>query len=472
MDRRQFLKVFGVALPVLASLRIARAQQRPTPRLAVFFETGGTISNRSTEFQFERLHPWNDFTPPSAPSDDLVLGPLHQALQAHRDRLLFVTGVDNKAEPLEHTRADLSVLTARRVIEAGKGFEATGPSVDQVIAERLQAARPKPFRSVDFIAPGPHYGEPSHRAAGQPIAREADPRVAFTRLFADLHPDLPRAEIDRLRARKRSVLDGALGGFRSLNAQLSAADRQALEAHQDRIRSMETRLDLLADITPPPACQPPNVEAVRHLPAVDAWPTEARQVVAPLLVDLMAHAMICGLTHVTSLHYPDTIEPFLPRPFQALSPQTDGHALGHSALALGDPNAAVAQAWRAEMQANRQFKIGLVARLLDTLAPLADAHGPLLDNTLILHISEFSNAAVHDARDLPIMLAGNVAGQLQTGRHAVFSDGGRGPTLAEHIDYKSDWSVHNLHTRLLQLFGFADVHFGDDTAVVRGPLPI
>jgi hypothetical protein len=186
----------------------------------------------------------------------------------------------------------------------------------------------------------------------------------------------------------------------------------------------------------------------------------------------MAHALVCGLTHVASLHYPDTIEPFLPRPFQALSPQTDGHALGHSALALGDPQGDFAAAWRAEMRANRQFKIGLVGRLLDTLAPLADAHGPILANTLILHVSEFSNAAVHDARDLPIMLAGNVGDRLQTGRHAVFSDGGRGPTRETHIDYKSDWSVHNLHTRLLHLFGFEDEHFGDETAEVRGALPL
>lgn len=472
MDRRRFMQLFGLALPALASMPRARAQAQPMPRFVVFFETGGTINNRSTEAQFGRLHPWNDWIPTSAPGAPLTLGPLHGALNPHRDRLLFLSGIDNQAEPLEHTRADLSTLTARRIQVDGKASHATGPSIDQVLADRLGAARPVPFRSVDFVAPGPHYGEPSHRAARQPISREADPRVAFNRLFAQLHPELAPPALARLRAHQRSVLDGALGGFRALNAQLSAADRVALEAHQERIRAVETRLDLLDAIDLGPQCARPDVGAASALPAVSAWPTEARQIVAPLLVDLMVHALTCGLTHVATLHYPDTIEPFLPLPFEALSPQTDGHALGHSALSLGDPAGPFAAAWRAEMQANRRFKIGLVARLIDQLADLADATGPMLDNTLILHVSEFSNAAVHDARDLPVMIAGNVAGRLRTGRHVMLSQGGRGDTIDSHIDYQSQTSTHNLHTLILQAFGYEDEHFGDDTSVYRGPIAL
>lgn len=469
LTRRRFVQLFGLGLPALAGLRPARAQgAAPTPRFVAFFETGGTISNRTGEDQFERMHPWDDWIP----RPGFTLGPLHQALAPHRDRLLFLTGVDNHAEPAEHERADLSAFTARRVRETNKGVEATGVSVDQLAARRLTAATPVPFESVDLVVPGPHYGEPSHRGPGEPIAREADPRVAFARLFADLHPDLDPAAVARIRARKRSVLDGALGGFRALSQQLGAEERALLDAHQSRIRAMERRLGLLDGIVPGPACAPPDVAAAAPLPPVADWPTEARELVAPLLVDLMTHALACGLTHVATLHYPDTIEPFLPLPFQAVAPQPDGHALGHAGLTLGDPLAPFAQAWRDEMQANRRFKVGLVARLIAALDALPEGDGTLLDNTLILHQSEFSNAAVHDARDLPIMLAGNVAGRLQTGRQVVFSEGGRGPDLSTHIDYKSDWSVHNLHTTILQTLGFDDPHFGDDTAPFRGPLPL
>lgn len=468
LTRRRFVQLFGIGLPALASLRPARAQGAPRPRFVVFFETGGTISNRSDENQYARMHPWDDWTP----GPNFALGPLHGSLAPHRDRLLFLSGIDNQAEPSEHERADVSALTARRVRKTQAGVEATGISIDQLVAERLDAQAPVPFRSVDLVVPGPHYGEPSYRAAATPIAREADPRIAFARLFTDLHPDLDPAAVARVRAQKRSVLDGALAGFAALDPQLSAADRALLDAHQTRIRSIERRLALLDDIAPGPHCAPPNVAGIAALPPVADWPLEAREVAAPLCVDLMVHALTCGLTHVTTLHYPDTIEPFLPLPFEAISPQPDGHALGHAGLNLGDPEGPVAQAWRAEMQANRRFKIDLVARMIAALAALPEGDTDLLANTLILHQSEFANAAVHDARDLPIMLAGNVAGRLQTGRHVTLSDGGRGPDLATHVDYKSDWSVHNLHTTVLRTLGFADEHFGDDTAIVRGPLPI
>lgn len=468
LTRRRFVQLFGIGLPALASLRPARAQAVIRPRFVVFFETGGTISNRCDEDQFERIHPWDDWTP----RDGFALGPLHQALAPHRDRLLFLSGIDNMAEPAEHERADLSALTARQVAVAAKGVVATGPSIDQVLAERLDRAAPVPFRSVDLVVPGPHYGEPSYTGPDAPIAREADPRIAFARLFADLHPDLDPAAVARLRAQKRSVLDGALGGFRALDAQLSAADRAILDAHQTRIRAIERRLELLDAVAPGPLCAPPSVAGIADLPAVADWSTEAREVVAPLGVDLMVHALACGLTHVATLHYPDTLEPFLPLPFQAVAPQPDGHALGHAGLTLGDPEAPFAQAWRAEMQANRRFKIGLVERMIAALAALPEGEGDLLSNTLILHQSEFSNAAVHAARDLPIMLAGNVAGRLGTGRHVTLSTGGRGVDRSTRLDYKTDWSVHNLHTSILRTFGFDDAHFGDDTAEVRGPLPL
>ena len=200
-------------------------------------------------------------------------------------------------------------------------------------------------------------------------------------------------------------------------------------------------------------------------------PGDVRQTLAPLHVDIMAQALVCGLTRVVTLHYPDTLEPFLPQPFQALAPQVDAHALGHVGLELGDPAGERAQAWRAEIQANRRFKAGLVARFLDHLAPAEDAAGPLLDRTLVLHLAEFSNAAVHTARDLPVMLAGNLGG-LRTGRHLTLSEGGRGDTVETHADYRSDWSLHNLHTSILQLFGFEDEHFGDERCPRQGPLPL
>ncbi len=471
LTRRQLLRGtagLAIALPTLASLRPARAQaDAPPRRLVVVWETGGTLNNRTTEFHFDRMHPWNDWRPTGTP-DAPILGPIHR--DPHLDRLLFLSGIDNLAEPQGHTRADVASLTARPAVPVGLGLTATGPSIDQVIADRLAAQRPTPFTRFDLAVPGAHYGEPCYRAAGQPITRDLDPRVAFARLFGDLDPGRSAAELAHLRARRRSVLDGALEGYRLLGARLSAEDRHLLDAHQTHLRAIEARLALL-DASPPPLCGGPAPIDSDALGPPEALADPAlRALLLPLQVDLMVHALSCGLTAVSTLHLPDTIEPFLPTPFQQRAPQADAHALGHVARELGDPDGPLAQAWRAELQANRRWKANAVTRLLDGLAPLADAHGPLLDHTLILNLSEFSNAADHTTRDLPVLLAGGLGG-LRTGRHLTLSEGGRGDTLATHVDYKSDWSVHNLHTSVLRLFGFEDEHFGDDSARQRGPLP-
>ncbi|MCB9525947.1 MAG: DUF1552 domain-containing protein [Myxococcales bacterium] len=469
LTRRAFLRGsagLAVALPTLASLRPARAQATPQRRLVVVWETGGTLNHRTTEAHYDRMHPWDDWRPGGTPQAP-VLGPLHQGLVHHRDRLLFLSGLDNQAEPQGHERADVSSLTARRAVERAGVVTGGGPSIDQVLAERLNAAHPVPFPRVDLALPGPHFGEPCYRAAGEPVQREADPRRAFARLFGHLDPDRSAEALAALRADQRSVLDGALGGLRALTPNLAPEDRRILDAHLTHLRAIERRLALL-DGLEAAACAAPGLAGVDALGPVDA--PGARALLGPLHAELAAHALACGLTHVVTLHAPDTIEPFLPTPFSDRFPQPDAHALGHVARELGDPQGERAQAWRAEMQANRAWKIGLVAGIMDGLAPFADAHGALLDQTLILHLSEFSNAADHTTRDLPVMLAGGLPG-LAMGRHLTFSDGGRGDTLEGHVDYKADWSTHNLFATMLQAFGFEDEHFGDDQARMRGALP-
>ena len=475
MNRRQVLRSAAglvVGLPFLTSLNRAKAQPVERPgRFVVFWETGGTINNRSSRFHFDAMHPWNDWMP-TGPQNAPILGPIHQPLIDHADRLLFLTGVDNMAEPAEHGRADASSLTATRVIERGEQIIAGGPSIDQVLATRLSAAYPVPYSSVDLTVEGHHYGQPSYRAAGEPISREPDPRAAFARLFVGI--DGNAAHLAQLQLERRSVLDGVLGGFQRLKRRVSRSDQLILEAHQDHLRAIERRVQAF-DAEAAAHCVPPDVARANDLGPLWRWRRDHpdfRQTIAPLQIDIMAQALICGLTHVATFHYPDTIEPFLPIPFQAISPQPRGHSMGHVARELGDPQSPRAAAWRTEMQANRRWKTEQVRRLMDALAPFEDTMGPLLDNTLILQTSEFSNAARHTATDLPVLLAGNMRGALQTGRHVVLSEGGRGETVETHIDYKTDWSIHNLHTTILQVFGFEDDHFGDDSSVRRGPLPI
>ena len=91
----------------------------------------------------------------------------------------------------------------------------------------------------------------------------------------------------------------------------------------------------------------------------------------------------------------------------------------------------------------------------------------MLDNSLMLYTSEFSNGSVHSENDMPLLLAGSAGGVFRTGRH-INCNKSTAP-----FGYQSNTGTHNLYTSILNAFGFPDTHFGmDDPSLgFKGPLP-
>jgi hypothetical protein len=93
------------------------------------------------------------------------------------------------------------------------------------------------------------------------------------------------------------------------------------------------------------------------------------------------------------------------------------------------------------------------AYLLGKLKATPEGTGSMLDNTVVLWVSEFSECNAHSANQLMWLLAGNAAGYFKQGR--VIDVGGK--------------SVNDLHTSLGNAFGIADTTFGNP-AYCAGPL--
>ena len=127
--------------------------------------------------------------------------------------------------------------------------------------------------------------------------------------------------------------------------------------------------------------------------------------------------------------------------------------------------------WRQYTLDNRRWRMEIVAQILAGLDDpnFVEGDGTLLDNSLLLMTSEFSNGSQHKSWNMPVLLAGSAGGVIQTGRFISYNDeaAGNPNTLA----YSSQESNHNLFTSVLQAFGEADGHFGDDKAAHEGPLP-
>ena len=78
----------------------------------------------------------------------------------------------------------------------------------------------------------------------------------------------------------------------------------------------------------------------------------------------------------------------------------------------------------------------------------------MLDNTVVLWVSEFGNSSSHSLRNLMWFMGGNVGGFFKTGPD--LKNPGR--------------SVSDIHVSIAKAFGIPDEKFGDP-AFCTGPVP-
>jgi len=475
--RRAFLIGTGgatLALPLLRYTQTNASAQcgGQAKRMLVFFSHGGTIMARSKggslySASSSSHHGLDDWSPRS-PGEELEVGAIMEPLEAAglTPYLLLPRAVDNMSGQTArygggHKSSNVSALTAEgwttetRTRSNGDEYDvyyATGPSIEQVVAQRLAEEAPTPFTSVNLRMSGHQYGSPLFSSAGTGVDVESSPRAAFDALFGSLTPPEPDPALVRRQRMRRSVLDGVLSSFGDIRRRVGREDQLTLDAHAEHVRSLERRVDGLEAIT----CMPPA--------ELGDYPDEPA-VIANLHADLIVHAFRCGLTNVATLQIADIVARWLPTPFSGGETGL-GHTLHHAGRDVGDEGELASRRadWRAEMLANRQWRMQVFGRILSGLRDTLEGDGNMLDNTIALYTSEFSYGAIHSVTDQPILLAGRAGGCWRTGRHLNYnlSDEERG--------YETRTSTHNVYTSVLQAFGYEDEHFGSDDSDFRGPL--
>jgi len=395
--RRNFLRGAGgvaLALPFLESIGPARAGGEATPlRYLQFMHVQGTLVNE-----------WA----PSGPEGAMVLSNILSPLETVRDQIVVVSGCDNPSasdyQSNGHISSGRTLFTCAP--NSGNANLADGPSIDQVIAERMAA--PTPHRSLQFGVGGPFVQEYQALYAGpqDPVPVDGDPRVVFDQLFSDLENDPASAPttMQRIRARRSSVLDTVLDQFDGTMARASAADRQTLERHADKIRELEIQLANEGEAGV--GCGVPTLNLPPGYEPNDAAQDNSS---SRAFIDLMVMAMACDMTRVGTLQYTNYHGPHYPwLGVDVPGSYSEWHAMVHDI-----PNLANLDAPRAVFR----WYMEEYAYLLEQLAATPDGDGTLLDHMLVMAASEISDGASHATWGLPIVLAGELDGRLQTGRH-------------------------------------------------------
>lgn len=437
-----------------------------TCRFMTVFSHGGTISNQEGAGRHagNDSHHGEDYWRPADPtSEALVLGPIHSVLEAHRDQLLVLEGVDNKAVIGQegrgkHRFSNVSALTAADMSGADEDSASSlGPSIDQVIAERLAERQPVPIQRMHLTVDAHNYGSPYFSAPQQRASGIKDPAEAFDAFFSGISGDEgPSPAVIRQNKMRGSALDGLLQSYDEMRDEVSASDRHAVEAHLEYLRALE------AELENPVVCSPPQGIDASGSPGNVAGPQHVRLIIA---------AMRCGLTNVANLEIGDLLTPWT----DAGTPLNvdRGHTLHHRGRDIG-PNGTHSHQyddWFAEILDNRRWRMGLLDQLLTGLSDPDFSEGgrTILDNSVVLYTSEFRNGSRHVSHNMPILLAGSGGGYFDTGRFIDYNEhASEGPNT---LNYATSESTHNLFTSILHAMGESDTHFGSDHADHQGPLP-
>lgn len=365
------------------------------------------------------------------------MSPILAPLDRHKSKLVVLRDIDMKsAMPrpggnvgMAHERGRAHLLTGREMVAVGgKNAVASGPSVDQTIAERVCTGLP--FKSLHFGASAA--GTISHAGRARPLFPENEPARAFASIFANVGRGTV-AEASRLaalRLRRRSAFDLIRGELSRIDAQLVGADRERYRAHLAALREVETRMGALERATCQAPAKPPR-HASSKLSAAQVLDLQAA---------LLVRALACDLTRVVTLQFGKGARSYYPW----LKIAEDHHVCAHRWKQAS---------YAAKIQKIETWHTTRLAKLLDALKAVREDSGTLLDNCLVLRGSNLAQGS-HTWTSMPFILAGDAGGKLKTGRYLSY----------DHVPH------NGLLVALCRIMGLSDVESFGDERYGSGPL--
>ncbi len=285
---------------------------------------------------------------------------------------MFGSGHGNETKPM-------------RVVRRNKGW--TGDTIDQQIASVI--GNNTPFRSFTLGCEvlSSRLGT---RRSGSKMPTQNSPEDAYTQLFGGV---LPAGGGDNINARKQSALDINREALTSLRNKLGQFERESLEKHIDALGELEKRLDLGDKVEMDEACKSPVLNAKANNEKGFA-PT------ANLHSDIITNAFACGLTNVMTL-------------------QLGSHSTrfkGHNTKTRRPMHNACHAAPVGESMELANYLSGINAYLIRQLMERDDPAVPgtkLIDNTVVLQVTNMGNGRNHKGKDGPNVLTTRMPGFKQ-----------------------------------------------------------
>ena len=384
-------------------------------------------------------HGGNSLVDQSLADRELAAG--MEPLAPYRDRLTILQGLSGRMCNPGHS-SHYGALGAYKSSAHSQPTEAT---IDGFLSERL----PSVFNHVGLKmgdgSQGTAYPSISALGKNRQLPFQCNPELAFQNLFGSIAAG---GDIKRNYLRTGNVLDTMSDDIRKLQQELPQQGREKLDHYLggfEALRDRRLKLVGMQDILK------------QHAPAVtDKYTSKYSTHQLEAHFDMAASALITGITNVVTIHTCD-----LNSSYQGLGITPKVHSVGHGASS----GSMSSQECRNLI---RSFHFNLIAEVARKLEAVPEGDGTMLDNTLIVYLSDNSDKHHSTATEWPMVVLGNLGGRLKSqGRYLAYPAYGS----ANHRQTIGNWL-----TTLCHLAGFPVEHFGQpDFAIGRdkdqtGPL--
>jgi len=439
------LKGLGVAmaLPMLdvmapgslgASKAMAAAGKSATPtRMAMVFAPNGV--------NYEHWLPTGE-------GKRYNFSPTLKPLESVREHINIMTGLTldkaraNGDGPGDHARSSATFLTGAQARKTAGNDIRIGVSVDQFAAQQIGGKTRLPSleiglergRSAGRCDSGyscSYVSNVSWADQDSPVPKMTSPIDVFERMFGEVgNVEAAAAKQDRLR-RRASILDYVMHDTHRLARKLGKNDRNKIDEFQTSIREIERRVQLAkgSDDVVLPDTPPPTEEPTKLSERID------------LMYDMMLLAFRMDVTRISTFMLGNGGSNAR---FEELDILDGHHTLSHHRN-----NAEMVEKIR---KIDRYYAEGF-AKFVKKMADTPDGRGSLLDHSMVLFGSGICDGNRHNHENLPIVMAGQANGSIDTGRL---------------IHYRKETPLCNLYMSMLDRVGADVAEFGDATGRLAG----
>lgn len=443
LSRRTILRGLGtaVALPTLEAmspsrlLTAASTTNKPPLRMAFLYVPNG-------------MH-MPDWTP-QAEGRKYDMPPTLARISEHRDRINVMSGLALDGARShgdgggDHARSVAAFLTGAHPRKTNGADIQNGISVDQATAQYVGDATRFSSLELGLEASAQagncdsgyscaYASNMSWRGPTNPMGKEVDPAALFDRLFAGQTVSETRRAKSVREKYRASILDFVREDAERLHSALPAVDRRKLDEYLYSVREIEKRINGSPKLRV-------SEEGVPDYPRPSGVPRDLAKH-AQLMMDMMMLAMQTDSTRILTFMFTNAGSN---RSYPEIGVNEGHHESSHHGKS---------EHKQSNIAKINRFHIDQFNYFLTQLSSVSEGERTLLENSLIVYGSGISDGDRHNHDDLPIILAGNGGGRIQTGRH---------------LRYRNGTPLCNLYLWMMQQMGAGAKSFGDS----NGPIQI